>query len=144
MYGVSLFEYEAVGSRYRGERAEKAENNVFCAVAPLAYGLLSQPTAAIKTTPNASTCTPRTARVLNSDVMVMNKLAVGHKKCQRVCPNRDQGLYQATSTFRPCTTSRTLAPTGRLTLVSTWPKGRPVSSGTLHTERSCATAVFKL
>ena len=43
MYGTSLSEYDAVGSRWRGERSWNAMNIVFVASLPFGFGLLSQP-----------------------------------------------------------------------------------------------------
>ncbi len=72
----------------------------------------------------------------------------------RVCgdPGRDPpsagralpAAYQPISTSRSCTTNCTLAPTGRQTLVGTCPKGRPVSTGTVHTLRNFDTTAFML
>ena len=50
--------------------------------------------------------------------------------------------HQPINTSRPCTSKVTRAPTGRVTLVGTCPKGNPVRSGVEVNERTCCTAAF--
>lgn len=52
--------------------------------------------------------------------------------------------YQPMKAPRPCTASVTRRPTGRHTLVGTWPNGSPVRMGVLVTVRTCATAALRL
>ena len=47
--------------------------------------------------------------------------------------------HQPSSASRPCTSSSTRAPTGIVTLVGTWPNGKPVRMGVFVTLRRCAT-----
>src|SRR5437868_11499787 len=49
MYGTSLTAYDAVGSRWRGERSWNATNSVLVASLPFGFGLLSQPASASAT-----------------------------------------------------------------------------------------------
>src|SRR5580765_1723908 len=58
MYGTSFTAYDAVGSRWRGERSWNATNKVLVAALPFGFGLLSQAaspsaTAAASTQPSA-------------------------------------------------------------------------------------------
>jgi len=69
------------------------------------------------------------------DAEAQARWRVDRVRASRTAATQPRGRHHPTSTSRSCTASSTRSPSGKLTLVRTWPNGMPVTSGVRITER---------